>query len=62
MTEKQLRNKLRALERELELLVSYEMSIVSEMGRRRYEKELDSRLEQYKKHLIALKKMTDEKD
>jgi len=60
MTERELRNKLTALSKELELMMLYENEFINRLGKKGLEKEINKRLEQYKYYLNKLKELTDE--
>ena len=57
MTEREIKNKIRSLELELEFLMFYEEDMIKEIGRNRLEREINKRLKQYKTYLELLKSL-----
>ena len=60
MTERELRNKVKALGKELELMMLYEQEFLHKLGRKGLEKAINKRLEQYRYYLNKLKELSDE--
>jgi len=60
MTERQLRNKIKSLGRELDLMMLYKQEFLDKLGSEGLEEEINKRLEQYQYYLNKLKELTDE--
>jgi len=60
MTERQLRNKIKSLGRELDLMMLYKQEFLDKLGSEGLKEEINKRLEQYQYYLNKLKELTDE--
>ena len=60
MTKREILNKIRSLELELEVMLQDEKELREQLGKKAFQAEVDKRLMQYKYYLELLKSKTDE--